>query len=216
MNHKKVFRLMNKYSLQSEIRRKDPYAIIRAAQQESSIAPNLLGREFRSIVPYRKLGTDITYLLFRGRWVYLSIVKDMISGEVLAWHVSMHPDLILVQETLRKLEMNVPGKELIQALLHSDQGFQYTHQSFSLKLKEIGCIQSMSRKGNCLDNAPTESFFGHLKDELDIRYCTTFEELRISVDAYMHYYNNDRPQWARKKMTPVEYRNHLLKISGNL
>ncbi len=74
----------------------------------------------------------------------------------------------------------------------------------------MGCIQSMSRKGNCLDNAPTESFFGHMKDEIDTRECKTFEELEKYIDMHIHYYNNERPQWTKKKMTPVEYRNHLL------
>ena len=74
----------------------------------------------------------------------------------------------------------------------------------------MGCIQSMSRKGNCLDNAPTESFFGHMKDEIDTRECKTFEELEKYIDLQIYYYNTERPQWTRKKMTPVEYRNHLL------
>jgi len=94
--------------------------------------------------------------------------------------------------------------------MQSDQGFHYTHPSYSKQLQKLGCIQSMSRRGNCLDNAPTESFFGHLKDEIDTSECKTFEELEKYIDLHIHYYNNERPQWTKKKMTPVEYRNHLL------
>ena len=206
---------MQKYALQSVIRKKDPYRVFQKAQQESNTAPNRINREFRSLVPYQKLGTDITYIRFLGRWIYLSVVKDMMTGEILAWHLSFHPDVLLVQETLKKLKGNVASMYLLESFVHSDQGFQYTHGSFGETLKKLGCIQSMSRRGNCLDNAPTESFFGHLKDEIDISSYTTFEEVQQYIGEYMHYYNVFRPQWARKKMTPVEYRNHLLKTSQN-
>ena len=96
--------------------------------------------------------------------------------------------------------------------MHSDQGFHYTHPSFRQGLKKLGCIQSMSRKGNCIDNAPTESFFGHLKDEIDILSCETLEEVEKYLESYIFYYNNVRPQWTRKKMTPVQYKNHLIQL----
>lgn len=210
MNHKKVLRLMRKYNLLSQARRRNPYKTLQKATQEHRTAPNILNRSFWSDIPYCKLGTDVTYLPYKDRWSYLSAVKDMASWEILSHHVSLHPDLSLVRCTFEKLEGNIPEDRLSWAIVQSDQGFQYTHPSHSKQLRKLGCVQSMSRKGNCLDNAPTESFFWHMKDEIDTSECETFEELEKYVDSYIHYYNNDRPQWTRKKMTPVEYRNHLL------
>ena len=97
-----------------------------------------------------------------------------------------------------------------EAILHSDQGMHYTHPKFRNRVKKAGFRQSMSRKGNCWDNAPMESFFGHMKDEVDFKACETIEELRICIDEYIEYYNSERYQWTLKKMTPDEYRSHLL------
>jgi putative transposase len=95
-------------------------------------------------------------------------------------------------------------------LIHSDQGFHYTHPFYSRQLANLGIVQSMSRKGNCLDNAPVESFFGHMKDELDLTWCHSLEQVKAVIDEYIYDYNHHRYQWARRKMAPVEYRNHLL------
>ena len=223
INHKKVLRLMKKYELLSKIRRKNPYKQIQKATQEHRVVPNLLDRDFQCQMPkewtwpiplpYTKLWTDITYIRFNNRWVYLSIVKDMVSGEALSHALSMTLELTFVQTTFTKLQDKYKENELRWAITHSDQWFHYTHPSFSHILKQIWSIQSMSRKWNCIDNAPTESFFGHMKDELDYSHCTTFIQLQEYFDEYMYHYNNDRPQWTRKKMTPVQYRNHLLEIS---
>ena len=94
--------------------------------------------------------------------------------------------------------------------IYSDQGFHYTNPQYADRVKGMGMVQSMSRKGNCIDNAPIESFFGHFKDDVEYKDCKTFEELKIKVDEYMNEYNNERHQWGIQKMTPVEYRNHLL------
>lgn len=223
MNHKKVLRLMKKYHLLAKVRRKNPYKQMQKATQEHSIASNLVNREFqwskeKIMMPYSLLWTDITYLRLGSRWTYLSFLKDMITGEALSWKLSQHLWLESVQDTLMQLEMKSRSDEVLQkhlqwAYIHSDQWFHYTHPTFSIGIKKMGCIQSMSRRWNCIDNAPTESFFGHMKDELDIKSCSTFSELEKAVDEYMHHYNHDRPQWNKKKMTPVEYRNHLLEIS---
>jgi putative transposase len=101
-------------------------------------------------------------------------------------------------------------RKLSGALIHSDQGFHYTHPFYIKQLADWGVVQSMSRKGNCLDNAPVESFFGHLKDELDLSTCHSLDQVRAVVYKYIHHHNHDRHQWERKKMAPVEYRNHLL------
>ena len=95
-------------------------------------------------------------------------------------------------------------------MIHSDQGFHYTHPDYIKVIRDLGMIQSMSRKGNCIDNAPIESFFGHFKDEVDYRSCTSFEDLTSMVADYMDYYNNNRCQWDLKKMAPANYRNYLL------
>ena len=97
-----------------------------------------------------------------------------------------------------------------KAIIHSDQGWHYTNPSFRVRAKRMGLLQSMSRRGNCWDNAPQESFFGHLKDEVDVSACESFEELLEAIDDYIDYYNNDRYQWTLQRMTPVQYRYHLL------
>ncbi|MCP4522686.1 MAG: IS3 family transposase [Candidatus Gracilibacteria bacterium] len=206
MNHKKVLRLMNKYGLLSVIRKKNPYSKIRKATQEHNTAKNILKRDFGGLNAYSKIGTDISYIKFLGKWIYLSIMKDMATGEVLSAQVSNNLELGFVHDSLKDLEKyDIKG-----ALIHSDQGFHYTHPSFKKGIENLSCIQSMSRRGNCIDNSPTESFFGHMKDEIDISQCETLKDVKIYMKKYIFEYNNNRPQWNRKKMTPVQYRNHLL------
>lgn len=210
MNHKKVLRIMNTYDLLAKIRRLNPYKQIMKKTQEHRVAENRLNREFAWITPLTKVWTDISYIRFKWYWMYLSIVKDMVTSEILAAHISDNLWLWVVHRTLDTLKKKYTNGELTGTLFHSDQWFHYTHPSFWKYLKELWCIQSMSRKWNCIDNAPTESFFWHMKDEIDISSCNTFEELEKYIDTYIFEYNNLRPQWSRKKMTPVQYRNHLL------
>lgn len=206
MNHKKVLRIMNTYDLLSDIRKKDPYSQIRKATQEHHTSSNILNREFRWIIPLQKLWTDITYIKFLWKWIYLSLVKDMVSWEVLSYKLSQDLSIEFVLETIKKL-----WKSKVEwALIHSDQGFHYTHPAFRKLLKKSWYLQSMSRKWNCLDNAPTESFFWHMKDEIDLNDCKTFQDVEKYMKNYIFHYNNHRPQWNRKKMTPVQYRNHLI------
>jgi putative transposase len=210
MNHKKIKRIMRKYGLMTKVRKKNPYRAAKKKLMEHTVFPNKLEREFNQITPFKVFCTDITYLRFLQGFVYVSVIKDIASGEVVAWNVSLYIDSVLVIETVK----NLPLKICEDALIHSDQGFQYTSAPYVEMLKEFKLIQSMSRKGNCIDNSPIESFFGHMKDELDYLSCKTFEQLRLKIDEYMRYYNNERKQWTRKKMTPVEYRNHLLASRG--
>ena len=209
MNHKKVLRLMKKYNLLSKIRKKNPYKQIAKATQEHRSVSNILQRNFSWITPLQKLWTDISYLHYNGTRAYISILKDMITWEVISHKVSQNLWIWFVLDTIQDAKKQLH----IWSLIQSDQWWHYTHPSYQKLLKENWFIQSMSRKWNCLDNAPTESFFGHMKDELDYLHCRTFSELQEYCDEYIHYYNNDRLQWTRKKMTPVEYRNHLLEIS---
>jgi transposase InsO family protein len=207
MNHKKVYRLMKQYNLLAKIRRKNPYKHILKATQEHRTCKNILQRKFGWIIPRQKLWTDVSYLYYNGTKAYISILKDMTTGEIISHKISNNLWLWFVLDTIKD------SKEELRkwTLIHSDQWFHYTHPSYQCLLKDIWIVQSMSRRWNCLDNAPTESFFGHMKDEIDIWSCKSFQELEKYLENYIYYYNNQRPQWTRKKMTPVEYRNHLLK-----
>ncbi len=206
MNHKKVQRIMKKYGLVAKVRRKNPYRAAHQKTMEHRIFPNKLKREFHQVAPFKVFCTDITYLPILNRFVYLSVVKDVASGEVVAWKASLRIDMALVVETIQQMSVSLCK----DALIHSDQGFHYTNPSFMAAVQELKMNQSMSQKGNCIDNAPIESFFGHMKDELDYQACQSFSELRLRIEEYMRYYNYERKQWTRKKMTPVDYRNHLL------
>lgn len=212
MNHKKIRRIMAKYGLYCRVRRKNPYKAIMKKTQEHHTCENLLQRQFNQMLARQVLCTDITYLYFAlGRKAYLSVIKDIATGEILAWELSLSLELGFVIKTVTKLEIITTNPNCI---IHSDQGFHYTSPVYQQKIKQLGFIQSMSRKGNCIDNAPMESFFGHFKDEMDFKACQTFEELTLKVSEYMQYYNHDRYQWELKKMTPVMFRDHLLAASA--
>lgn len=210
MNHKKIQRIKNKYGMITKIRRRNPYKAIMKKTEEHKTFENKLNRNFRQTEPFKVFSTDITYLPYKGRIAYLSAVKDLASKEAVAWNLSQHLRMDIVLDTLRKIEDNPAVPPLDGATIHSDQGFHYTNPLYANGVREMGMVQSMSRKGNCIDNAPIESFFGHFKDDVEYENCKTFEELKIKVDEYMNEYNNERHQWGIQKMTPVEYRNHLL------
>jgi len=206
MNHKKIQRIMRKYGLITKVRKRNPYKAIMKKRLEHRIFPNKLQREFNQIIPFKVFCTDITYIPFLQGFVYVSVIKDIASGEVVAWNASLYLDMNLVTETIRC----IPSSLCENVMIHSDQGFHYTNPSFIEIVKELKMIQSMSGKGSCIDNAPIESFFGHMKDELDYKSCTSFEGLRLAIEEYMRYYNYERKQWTRNKMAPIEYRDHLL------
>ncbi len=206
MNHKKIQRIMRKYGLLATVRKKNPYKAMMKKNLEHRIFPNKLQREFHQIVPFKVFCTDITYIPFHSRFAYLSVIKDIATGEVVAWNLSLFLDIVLVTETVKNMQL----ESYENIMIHSDQGFHYTNPSYIEIVKELKMIQSMSGKGSCIDNAPIESFFGHLKDELEYQSCQSFEELRLKIEEYMRYYNHERKQWTRNRMAPVEYRNHLL------
>jgi putative transposase len=211
MNHKKIRRIMKEYDLITKVRKRNLYKMMAKKTQEHSICKNLLERDFKATKPFEKCSTDITYLYFgRSQKAYLSATRDLASGEIISYEPSQNLTLEFVDKMLDKLIETIPEEDLQGMLMHSDQGFHFTHPDYQTKLAKNEIIQSMSRKGNCLDNAPIESFFGHLKDELDYKYCETYEELVAKIEKYIYYYNNERYQWSRNKMTPVEYRSHLL------
>jgi transposase InsO family protein len=207
MNHKKIIRIMRKYNLVAKVRRRNPYKAIMKKTIKHRTFENKLDRNFLQLIPRRVFCTDITYLFYNNRVAYLSVIKDIATGEIVAWQTSQHITMELVLKTINQM------KQCKDALIHSDQGFHYTNPEYISEVKTTGMMQSMSRKGNCIDNAPIESFFGHLKDEVDYKSCKTFEELRLLIKNYIQYYNCDRAQWSKNKMTPVEYRDHLLTLS---
>lgn len=209
-NLKRIRRIMNKYDIICPFRRANPYRRMMKATKEHTIVPNLLNREFKQGIPGKVLLTDITYLRYKnGKKAYLSTIKDSSTNEILAHYVSDNLRLNIVLNTLKKLTLNKTLKLHSEAILHSDQGVHYTSPKFQSIVKKLGLKQSMSRRGNCWDNAPQESFFGHFKDEVILNNCSTLEQVRNEIDDYMDYYNNDRYQWNLNKMTPVQYRNHL-------
>jgi putative transposase len=209
MNNKKIKRIKNKYGLITKIRRKNPYKAIMKKTQEHRTFDNILDRDFKQNTPGKVLCTDITYLYYgQCNKAYLSVIKDIASKEVVSWKVSNNLSMKFVLDSVDELRNNKILNS--KAIIHSDQGFHYTNPEYIKKVRDLKLIQSMSRKGNCIDNAPIESFFGHLKDDVDHKQAKTYNELSDMINKYMDYYNNHRYQWEIKKMTPVQYRNHLL------
>ncbi|MFQ6869989.1 MULTISPECIES: IS3 family transposase [Peptostreptococcaceae] len=210
-NLKRIRRIMKKYGIVCPYRKANPYRRMMKASKEHTVVSNLINREFKQDIPYKVLLTDITYLSYKnGKKAYLSTIKDSSTNEILAHYVSDNLRLDIVLNTLEKLKSNVNLKLHSEAILHSDQGVHYTSPKFQKQVQQLGLKQSMSRRGNCWDNAPQESFFGHFKDEVILSKCSTLEEVIKEIDDYMDYYNNYRYQWNLSKMTPVQYRNHLV------
>ena len=205
MNIKKIRRLMKKYNLFCPIRKANPYRRMAKALQTNNVADNILNREFKNHGPRMVLLTDITYIPYNNTRCYLSTILDAFTKEVLSYVLSESLEVDFVLETVNIL-IDKHGVSLTaKTLVHSDQGCHYTSYSFIQILKDKKIRQSMSRKGNCWDNAPQESFFGHMKDEIDLSDCKTFEEIKKIIDDWMDYYNNDRYQWDLAKLSPSEY-----------
>lgn len=209
-NRKRIQRIMRKYNILCPIRKANPYRRMAKATKEHRVVPNLLNRNFKQGVAGKVLLTDITYLPYgANQMAYLSTIKDASTNEILSYNVSNSLELDIVMTTIRNLMSNKDFKPSNDAFIHSDQGVHYTSPKYQKLLKENNLGESMSRRGNCWDNAPQESFFGHLKDEVDYKSCTTLEDIENSINDYIDYYNNHRCQWNLKKLTPVEYRNQL-------
>ena len=209
-SRKKIRRIMRKYGIVCSHRKPNPYKRIAKATKEHQVVANKLNREFKQGIPGKVLLTDITYLPYNEtNMAYLSTVKDACTNEILAYHVSNRLTLDIATRTILKLKNNKKVTLHKDAFIHSDQGSHYTSPQFHKLLKKYNLGHSMSRRGNCWDNAPQESFFCHLKDEMDYKSAKTLEELKARINHYMVYCNNYRYQWNLKKMTLVQYRNHL-------
>ncbi|AUD62202.1 hypothetical protein BK010_09385 [Tenericutes bacterium MO-XQ] len=203
MNLKKIRRLMKKFGLYCPIRKANPYRRMAKALKTSHVAPNTLKRKFKEGNPNQILLTDITYLTYDlNQRAYLSGVKDGVTNEIHGYKVSQNLDITFVEESVNQLEKIILDPK---AMMNSDQGTHYTSHAFQRCLKDLHIEQSMSRRGNCWDNAPIESFFGHMKDEINLIDCKTFEDVVKAIDEYMDYYNNFRYQWGLNRMSPKTY-----------
>nr|WP_240979139.1 IS3 family transposase [Pseudomonas putida] len=204
VNKKVVERLMVALDLRSLVRPKK-YRSYKGVV--GTIAPNLLERNFLAQRPNQKWVTDVTEFKVAEKKVYLSPVMDLYNAEIVAYEVASRPCLGLVTNMLDKAFERLGNKPKL--VLHSDQGWHYQHSQYRHKLAERGLNQSMSRKGNCLDNAAMESFFGTLKSEFFyLKRFESVEELKAGLDEYIHYYNHDRIKLKLNGMSPVEYRAH--------
>lgn len=208
MNLKKIRRLMKKFNLVCSVRKANPYRRMAKALKTSQTADNLVQREFEDYGPRTVLLTDITYLYYSaGNKAYLSTVIDGYSKEVLAWQISTSLEIDFVLATVNQLIENHGSELKTDAVIHSDQGAHYTSHKFSELVKSKRLRQSMSRRGNCWDNAPQESFFGHMKDDIkkEIKAARTFHEVKEIVNEWIEYYNHDRYQWDLAKLAPCEF-----------
>ncbi len=165
------------------------------------MAPNLINRDFHATAPNQKWTTDITEFSLFGTKLYLSPILDMYNSEIVSYNISEHPVLNQVMDMLDKAFEKIPNDTNL--IFHSDQGWQYQHQSYQTRLREKGIRQSMSRKGNCLDNAIMENFFGLLKSELlYLREFKDINEFRDELEKYIFYYNNYRIKGKLKGLSP--------------
>lgn len=213
MNIKKIRRLMKKYDLMCPIRKPNPYRMALRREHENKVYKNVLNREFKAHGARAVLLTDITYLYYwNGQKCYMSAVKDAFTTECLGYAVSQNFSLDFVLETFRIVIRDHGSTIKSEAIVHSDQGTHYTSIRFSRLVKNMGLMRSMSRKANCWDNAPQESFFGHMKDEIGgkIKKCKTFNEVKAIVDDWVDYYNNERYQWDLAKLAPSEYYRYII------
>jgi transposase InsO family protein len=198
---------MKKYELFCPIRKANPYRRMAKAIRTNVIAPNIVERQFKSHGPRRILLTDITYIRLNGAFCYLSVIIDAFTMQVLAFVLSASLEVDFVLETVKQLRRNHLHSLNATTIIHSDQGCHYTSVKFRELIENSKLRQSMSRRGNCWDNAPQESFFGHMKDELQpyIRSWKTFDDVKKRITDWMNYYNNDRYQTQLHGMSPNEY-----------
>ena len=208
MNVKKIRRLMDKFNLTCPIRKANPYRRMAKALKTSNVADNLLQREFECYGPRTVLLTDITYIPYNGTFAYLSTILDAYTKQVLAYVPSdFNLEVDFVLETVEIL-IRDHGVSLNQwTIIHSDQGAHYTSHRFIEITKNKELRQSMSRKGNCWDNAPQESFYGRMKDHIKdkLKACETYNQVVAIIDDYMDYYNNEKYQWELAKLSPNEF-----------
>ena len=207
----KIRRLMKKYGMHCDIRKPNHSTKTIRELVKKNTKPNILRRRFRLFRPDEVRLTDVTYIDYgNGKRAYGSAVKDSVTGRIIDFTIMDTNDLNLVLTSVDHMEADGIHEGMI---FHSDQGALYLTDTFQKRIADLGMIQSMSKRGNCWDNAPQESFFGHFKDEADYRACSTLEQLCECVNEYLYYYNHERRQWNLKRMTPVQYDAWLKSLS---
>ena len=207
INHKTVLKLMKSLNLRGKQSKSGRYHSYKG--EVGKIADNLLKRDFTANEPFEKLTTDVTEFKVCNDKVYLSPILDLFNREVVSYSISLSPNLQQVRDMLAGLFAKLPNGA--KPIFHSDQGWQYQHAEYQQLLAEHNITQSMSRKGNCMDNGAMENFFGRLKVEMF--YGEQFESVDdfiMALDNYIHYYNNERISLKLKGMSPVQYRTHAL------
>ena len=208
INGKTVRRLMAEAGIKCEVRMKK-YKSYKG--EIGKIAPNLLERNFRVDAPHKKLVTDITEFHLFGEKIYLSPVLDLYNSELIFYTIYRHPVIDMVKEMIKGTVAVIGNNS--NAILHSDQGFHYQHRDYQKLLKDNNIIQSMSRRGNCLDNAVMENFFGLLKSELlYLQRFDSLEEFIKELKEYLEYYNKYRIKEKLNGMSPVHYRTQNHKV----
>lgn len=203
MSGKTVLKIMRMLGIRPLQRKNGKYNSYK--KQGSPPEPNLLSRNFESEGVCEKLVSDVTEFKVAGMKVYLSPLIDLFNGEVIGHSVSTSPTVAFVTQMMDGMEERIPAG--VNPIIHTDQGLQYWHGSYKKRLESLGARQSMSRKANCQDNAPAESFFGHLKTEFFYRSnFKTVPEFRVRLDEYIDWYNNERIRCDLGGLSPVEYR----------
>lgn len=209
LNPKTVQKLMRQLNLKSTVRPKR-YTSYKGAV--GKIAPNALARNFTAPAPNQKWVTDVTEFNINGEKVYLSPILDLFNQEIISYDISDRPKISSVTQMLQSAFKRLKKDE--RPLLHSDQGWQYQMAIYQHELKEKGLIQSMSRKGNCLDNAVMENWFGIMKTEFFYgKKFENVESFKKGLKEYIHYYNHDRIKQKLKGLSPVNYRTQSLLLT---
>lgn len=209
INHKTVLKLMKSLNIRGKQCKNGQYHSYRG--EVGNVADNILNRDFTANKPFEKLATDVTQFKVGNDKVYLSPVMDLYNKEIVAYSISLTPNFEQIREMLQGLVTKLPNGA--RPIFHSDQGWQYQHREYQKYLKEHNIIQSMSRKGNCMDNGAMENFFGRLKVEMYYgEKFETVDEFVHRLKEYINYWNNERISLKLKGMSPVQYRTHYQTI----
>ena len=219
MNRKRIQRIMRKYEIICPIRKANPYKRMAKNIKGHHIHDDHVKRNFKPGRPFAVLLTDITYFRFGRKHTrgFLSAIKDSQTGEIVARAASTSLKMDFVIETLDNLTKHPLFDENSDMIVHSDQGSHYASNDFRDFLKLYNITQSMSRRGNCWDNAPMESFFGTYKDHVDLSDCETIEQALVKIDHFLDYYNNYKPQRKLDRLPPIRYRETLItKLKGEI
>ena len=202
INHKTVQKLMHQMHLYGK-RKKHRYHSYKG--DVGVVAPNIIDRNFKSDKPYQKMTTDVSQVTIKDDKMFFSPLLDMYNGEIITYTITDRPDLHMVTDMMSQAlqEITIPEG----CMIHSDQGWHYQHKSYQKLLKDNGITQSMSRKGNCLDNAMMENFFGIMKSELlYLNKWDSMEQFKAALREYVHYYNTKRIKLRLNGLSPVQYR----------